>query len=303
MRNDGGSPWDGGREMRAAGDAQLPLFDIELGRIFLNMRTLQGVSLWDMAHAFGSEPTVIADLEAGALSTLPSWPELSRLVHAYARLSGIDPNPILLRLQRSLTLSPGPATLSNSVPQVSHRTIVPNPAPYPDPYASHETAGRDAYAEQAAAPSPAVQRMPIPSRNAPTAGSTTIVPSSKAPDASARQNAQMTHGKMPAAATAHAKLKRSARSIGRGASRVLKRRAWGIGLLGLLPALILTAAQLVPGTLYSLVKPLPTLAATPLRHGIDRLVVFVSPVRDGLTWIELDDPRDRKNDKLHQLKR
>ena len=48
---DGRTSWgnDGLRTFNAA--PQTPLFDPELGQIFIKMRTLLGVSLWDMAVA------------------------------------------------------------------------------------------------------------------------------------------------------------------------------------------------------------------------------------------------------------
>ncbi len=76
----------------------LPLFDAELGQIFIRMRGITGLGVWDMARKVGTDPTVIANLEAGALDALPDWTEVVRIVEAYAGLAQVDGRPILSRM-------------------------------------------------------------------------------------------------------------------------------------------------------------------------------------------------------------
>jgi hypothetical protein len=49
---------------------------------------------------------------------------------------------------------------------------------------------------------------------------------------------------------------------------------------------------------YQAIALLPLPIAGPVRAGFDYLVGLTTPSRDGLTWIEVSDPRSRKTDKL-----
>jgi hypothetical protein len=49
---------------------------------------------------------------------------------------------------------------------------------------------------------------------------------------------------------------------------------------------------------YQAIALLPVPIAGPARAGLDYLVGLTMPSRDGLTWIEVSDPRSRKADKL-----
>jgi hypothetical protein len=49
---------------------------------------------------------------------------------------------------------------------------------------------------------------------------------------------------------------------------------------------------------YQAIALLPVPIAGPVRAGLDYLVGLTMPSRDGLTWIDVSDPRSRKADKL-----
>lgn len=49
---------------------------------------------------------------------------------------------------------------------------------------------------------------------------------------------------------------------------------------------------------YQAIALLPLPIAGPVRAGFDYFVGLTTPSRDGLTWIEVSDPRSRKTDKL-----
>jgi hypothetical protein len=49
---------------------------------------------------------------------------------------------------------------------------------------------------------------------------------------------------------------------------------------------------------YQAIALLPVPIAGPVRAGFDYLVGLTTPSRDGLTWIEVSDPRSRKTDRL-----
>jgi hypothetical protein len=286
-----------------------PLFDVELGKIFLSMRTLLGISLWDMARRVGAEPTVIADLEAGALSALPPWPELTRLVDAYASATGIDQQPILVRL---LCTQAPVANGSDQRPLLAPRTItVEPPASGWSPVSQPLT--------QTAWSAPGGQGGPIPeSAFMPRAGTERTVVSTVPTAARRPMPGDRSPSRTPAIApnievvTARPglrnyglqlRLARSARSTLRGTQRLLQRRVVGLTGLVLLPALIVMSARLFPAILYSVLAPLPAVVATPLHSGINQLVAAFAPEREGLTWIDIGDARLRKADRLPERTR
>jgi hypothetical protein len=78
----GAAPWQSG---------PLPSF----ARHFLEMRQHTRLSVDEVAGWLNTTPDVIAALEAGAVQRLPLWPEISRVVTAYATPLGIDPNALL----------------------------------------------------------------------------------------------------------------------------------------------------------------------------------------------------------------
>ena len=54
----------------------------------------------------------------------------------------------------------------------------------------------------------------------------------------------------------------------------------------------------MPGLIYRAVGVLPGSIESPVRAGLDYVVLLMAPRRDGLRWIEVGDPRLRKADKL-----
>ena len=267
----------------------MPLFDAELGQIFLRMRTLLGLSLWDMARAVGGEPTVIANLEAGATSVLPPWPELTRLVEAYARLTGVDTQPIMARLLRAQPV-PVPthdprasAVTVTTVPRTETGRGMPQRASYPMAEVSRPVSG--AAARYATEP-PAARRGPVPGRSYVNAPALAVPAEVIEPGVSMSS-----------------RMSRWARSAMRGVQRVLRRRlVMVVGLL-IVPALLLVIARLFPLVLYSAISPMPEVIERPLRGGVDRLVTLLAPVRDGLSWVDVGDPRMRKSDRLPEHSR
>ncbi len=270
-----------------------PMFDVELGQIFLRMRNLLGVSLWDMARRVGAEPTVIADLEAGALNALPPWPELTRLVDAYAAATGVDHQPILVRLLRT-QISVGthaaphaaayPVTITVSHPQTPARTMPPNAgfaaqAPIPETAFVPRTEGHRT--SVSAVPTGVRRQMPVSrSRTQPAL--------------------QVAHvGGVSLARSALNQVTRALVSTWLGLQRFLLQRVTAMaGLLFFVPVVLLMLAWLFPALLYAAVNPLPSLVAAPLKLGTDFLVSTLAPSREGLIWIDVGDPRLRKSDRL-----
>lgn len=85
---------------------------------FAQLRQYLGWTREQAAAHLKTFPAVIAALETGALSDLPSWPQTQQIVRNYASLAGIDPSPALHSLKHHVL----PA-----VPAVP--TAEPNPKP------------------------------------------------------------------------------------------------------------------------------------------------------------------------------
>ena len=270
------------------------LFDTELGQIFLRMRNLLGVSLWDMARLVSAEPTVIADLEAGALSALPAWPELTRLVDAYAVQTGINPQPIFARLMRTL----GGSTNAPALPHPgAQRTITLQPlGPQAGQHPSHAHAApipASAFVPMAVGPQTVVSQVPTGARRSMPGGRSVL----QAPALAAHAEIVTTRR------GAGDRFKRGANSTWRGLRRALRRRMLGLIVLVGLPVLLVVTARLFPIALYGLLAPLPAVVAGPFKMGADQLVGALAPQAEGLTWIDIGDPRLRKADRLPERAR
>jgi hypothetical protein len=55
-----------------------------------------------IARRLATNASVIEDLETGAVSSLPHWPETVRIVRGYCELLRLDPDPLLWRINREL---------------------------------------------------------------------------------------------------------------------------------------------------------------------------------------------------------
>ena len=269
-----------------------PSFDAELGQIFIRMRTLLGVNLWDMARAVGGEPTVIANLEAGALDALPPWPELTRLVDQYAHLTGLDPQPILSRLLRAQS---APVELQRTAPP---EFDVQTTTPWPMETYANASPRREMHAPRivTAAPQVIAPKVPVTAevmseqsrRRAPGAARGLA----NSPGLAEVAEAVVATARPRRVAVARPRTWRLPFRIGR---RMLVLSVLVLGVIS-----ILFAARVFPGALYATIGPLPSLVGSPLRHGVNALVGALAPVREGLTWIDVGDPRLRRSDKLPQ---
>ena len=63
-------------------------------------------------------------------------------------------------------------------------------------------------------------------------------------------------------------------------------------------AAALYIAQAIPAPVYRFVGLLPAPLAGAARAGMDTLVLYSAPRRDGLRWVDVGDPQLRKVDKL-----
>jgi hypothetical protein len=118
-----------------------------------------------------------------------------------------------------------------------------------------------------------------------------------------RALAAMSHPTVPTARSRSASARQAAPSEEAPPVRSGRRRRRGRALFVLSVPIALVAGvvyleQAAPRSANRLLQRLPASIAEPVRAGFDRLVSFAAPSRDGLTWIEVSDPRSRKADKL-----
>ncbi|MEQ1647589.1 MAG: hypothetical protein ABL898_03295 [Hyphomicrobiaceae bacterium] len=263
----------------------LPLFDAELGQIFIRMRGITGLGVWDMARATGSDPTIIANLEAGALDGLPDWADVVRIVEAYAGLAQVESQPILSRMLQGYAQN----TPTVSAPITTYLGIAPeSPAPV-------RQSTPEADDVQEIVPYDVAQAR----RQATTVRPITVTAPSGRHGASPRSAAQAGR----AAAVAQVVVADLDDDVSEDA--VPRRRLWPIAaiiVLALVAATMLVA-RTAPGALYTALTPLPGAVQGSMRTGVDGFVHMMAPTREGLTWIDTGDPRGRRRDKLPEPSR
>lgn len=76
------------------------------------------------------------------------------------------------------------------------------------------------------------------------------------------------------------------------------RRMFAISTPLVLAAAVFYVAQTAPAPVYRVIGALPGPVAGAARAGMDNLVLFSAPRRDGLRWVDVGDPQLRKVDKL-----
>ncbi|MFA5951649.1 MAG: hypothetical protein WC807_15330 [Hyphomicrobium sp.] len=228
------------------------------GSLFRDLRRVLNLSLPAAAARLGTRMEVIAALEAGETSRLPPWPETARVVTAYTGLASINPAPVLLLIRRALD--------ANAVPLASESE--------PEPLASKVE------------PPAAEQKRPIASHRLMFAALRPLG--------------------WPWWAPRLAGVRRLASTVSFGASvssfgaslreRVPldSRRLSAIGALLLVLAAAFAQGSALHASLATLHPPIANL----VRGAQDYLLMRAAPVRQGLRWIEVDDPRTRRTNRL-----
>lgn len=72
--------------------------DDKIAEIFGEMRRAVKMSVEELAKRLDTRASTIESLENGAVSALPDWPEISRVVTTYANILNLDSRPILRRI-------------------------------------------------------------------------------------------------------------------------------------------------------------------------------------------------------------
>ncbi len=288
--------------------------DERLAAIFKQMRDIVGVSQSEMARRLHTTVSTLLDFEAGAVAALPEWPETVRIVDRYAELSQVDASPILSRL---LQLQAVPVDAAAPRPIVPARAARPQATQALPEYAAPTPAARIPVAIEtarqriAAAPESVGRPIDVATgrhpRPANPANAQPMQPAQPAPvqqatvaddhavgfnDRSRTRETTVRSGRQPNAVAAV--------NIDEVVARKRRRRRRTALVVGpfLASAMVFAAMSIAPRPFYRVANVLPTLAASPLLAVLDMAVAQTAAVRDGLRWIELDDPRLRKGDRL-----
>jgi hypothetical protein len=237
---------------------QVPGADPELARLFTELRQFLGLPIAAVAQQLGSHPNTIAALEAGRIDLLPPWSETARVVASYIGLARLDPRPALDRLA------------------VLMGVIVTAPAP----------AGPPAYA-----------RMPAAAENVPARPADPMTPVSRIlgrlSQAAARARSRDDEPGV-FAEWVHT-LRESVTGLSRTVRGLKAPVRWVVALaIGL--AVIGSAAPsgVLQASVHGLSDPISGLWRS-LSGTAGQVRV---QIRNGLKWIEADDPRARRSDKL-----
>lgn len=255
---------------------------VEAAQLFAGLRSVLNLSLDAAADLLATEPNVIVALETGQIDALPPWPETQRLVSAYTGLAGCDPGPVLsilrAELDRQHSDSPsssgaGISEFPDSVAAPAFLARQPGPAPTPP--------------EEPAEIQPAGPRWRKGRGGRPVPVGSALIDQGENARPSRQYNVS----------TADV-----GRGLTRGVANIVSNRGVHIGLL---------SVAMVAGIIFALCQPafisiLSSRLPDPMSHGLrsvhDYLLIRFAPEREGLRWIEVDDPRARRTDKLHNVR-
>lgn len=265
--------------------------DEELAVIFAEMRRAAGVTREQIAGRLATSVATVEALENGALSDLPDWPEVKRIVTAYAAQLGLDSRPILRRMESQIGVeeTAAPAPQPSAPPQ--------RPAPKPAASAPAAPSGPPMPPAAGAPPKPgpsAAQGSPPQ----PPGASPQPQPAPAEAEAKPSPQPEPAAKPQPAARSEPAEEpapKQEKRTTGR-VSRILKGLLnWLllIGFVGALGAGVWYAARnprAVWTTLDGLPEPIPRL----MRSAWE----LVRPLDNGKSGTSVSDPEKRKSDKL-----
>lgn len=230
----------------------------ELGSLFREIRRVLGLSLPDVARMLDCRLEIITALEMGNVQALPAWPDTVRIVTQYAVIARVDAAPVLSLIRRGLDQARG---ASAAVPRQKQQA---RPAQEARP-AQNEPSERSA-AFKAAFIQPFADAFSGLPRVVTLAKAAPVVDEDDEEPATPRFGWMRLDGRKSA---------------------------------GLVAALFIIVAYSAQGSslqasLATLHPPLVKL----MRGAQDYLLHRAAPMREGLRWIEVDDPRSRRADRL-----
>lgn len=253
--------------------------DLEIGQLFTDLRLYLGWTVENAARQLATRPEIIRALERGDFDRLPPWPETQRLVTAFASHGNVSPEAILRRLWRRVNERTGPVHERLGGYEGAATPTVPGAAGLPSGGGLGTIAGRLARprARDGAGPAPQADFKAV--------------------------GVEVLHGLRGGLNTLLKAPRRlfllSADRLGEGSRAIAAIRPHARAAL-LAAALLAVLVSAVPlgGVLQASVNRLPAPVSGVLSVLTDQIVLATSPVREGHRWIEVDDPRSRRADKL-----
>ena len=258
-------------------------------RMFFDARRILGLSETDLAQRLNTDPATIRALETGHLSALPPWPETSRVVTAYLAGLGLDARPALHSLARDLAALP---------PRPSGTSKAGTNALRAKPATGGDWRGQPRHLPPASAGGSQAKAGPpawvIRLGRTPGAINGAVGTAARSAVALGRRSARRV------SSVAGMRRRRGEEQSGR--------RAGGLRLgiaASVLAVLIAAVSQtsLAASVMSAAAVPMPAMLTRAFGHVADMVRVQLAPVRDGLRWIEVEDPRTRRGDKLQTARR
>lgn len=260
-------------------------------RMFLDARRILGLSEWDLAQRLATDVGTIRALEQGQLAALPPWSETSRVVTAYLSGLGMDPRPVLHSLAHDL------AAVGSTQSKTDTRSV---------------TAGRTRSRGET---EPSKRRADVPAAapqaswtfarawigkfgNAPASASR----SAQSAIAAGRRAAVRVGGRFGARRDRRDEDEVGDGGFSRHGARWMGRSAL-VAVACLALAAVATKTSLASSVITAAAAPLPAPVTRAFGKVADFVRMQLAPVRDGLRWIEVEDPRSRRGDKLQTARR
>jgi Helix-turn-helix domain len=288
-------PSNGGEDvsrLHIRGIKEMPAgHDAELATIFREMRRAVDIPREKMARRLTTSVEILDALESGAIFALPPWPELSRIVTAYADLLGLDARPLLRRLEGQL--SPDAGMVAASPP--NNATPAPvAPAPKLVPAASPTAQAGGPPMPPSAAPSSFIPPAPEPDAGSP-APPHPEVQAQPQPERPAQTSTSAQAQPQPRADSAASVAGETQTPVKRTSGFLKSAINWLvlIGFVAALGAGVWYAAQR-PRMVWSALDTLPD----PIPKVVRSAWKFMRPLEGTTAGRQKSDPANRKSDKL-----
>lgn len=270
-----------------------------IARFFIDLRQALRLTVPQAAYYLAVRSEVVEALETGQVEYLPPWPETSAIIMTYTSMAGVNGRPVLnaigtLFTQLSVRAAPPPAwppqeqTPSRYAPQ--SRALQPPSHDFRQPHerATHYSQQPQHYQQprpQQQRPMPLQDYRAFEARSAPSH----IEPDEDEPDI-ARFGLQASSRNLLKAGSAIAS---GARRLPQQALNQVRQR----------PQRALYALSLPLGLLVIMMhSSILATVYTPFEMVVQRVSTYIQehygPVRDGMRYIEVDDPETRRADKL-----
>jgi len=247
-----------------------------IARFFIDLRQALRLTVPQAAHYLAVRPEFVEALETGQVEHLPAWSETSAIIMTYTSMAGVNGRPVLSAVGNLLTLLSVPAAPQNQFPAIVQRRQGLQPQLT---YEGHGAYQQPAYVAPRAQPQPQaypMRQLPPPANRSGSDGS----------------------GSRLAASSRN--LMRAGSAIADGARRFPQE---AIRSVRARPQRALYALSLPLGLLLiTMHSSIFSTVAKPFNVAVQWVSSYMQehygPIRDGMRYIEVDDPRTRRADKL-----